>query len=131
MRGFITNLEKATQDNRDFRRVLYTGKHSQLVLMHLEPKEEIGMELHTLDQFIRVERGTAVAILDGVAHELGDGSAVVIPAGTQHNIVNKSATEPLKLYTVYSPPEHTDGTVRTTRADALAREEHFDGRTTD
>jgi len=131
MRGYVTNLETATQDNTNFRRVLYTGKHSQLVLMHLKPKEEIGMELHTLDQFIRIERGSGVAILDGAEHELRDGSAVVIPAGTRHNIVNTSATEALKLYTVYSPPEHKDGTIRASKADAETHEEHFDGRTTE
>src|SRR3990167_9412884 len=101
MNGYITNIEQATQANTSFRHVLYTAKHSQLVLMHLEPKEEIGMEIHKLDQFIRIERGNAVAILDGVEHELEDGAAVVIPAGTKHNIVNTSTTEPLKLYTVY------------------------------
>ncbi len=131
MNGYVTNLEQATQTNTDFRRVLYTGKHSQLVLMHLKPKEEIGMELHTLDQFIRIEHGNAVAILDGVEHQLEDGSAVVIPAGTKHNIVNTSTTEPLKLYSVYSPPEHKDGTVHESKADALAHEEHFDGHTTE
>ena len=131
MNGYVTNLEHATQVNTDFRRVLYTAKHSQLVLMHLKPKEEIGVELHTLDQFIRIESGNAVAVLDGVEHEIQDGSAVVIPAGTKHNIINTSMTEPLKLYTVYSPPEHKDGTVRPSKADALAREEHFDGHTTE
>ena len=131
MHGYVTNIEQATQANTDFRRVLYTGKHSQLVLMHLEPKEDIGLETHTLDQFIRIERGAAVAILDGVEHRLGDGSAVVIPAGTKHNIVNASTHEPLKLYSIYSPPEHKDGTVHHTKADALDHEEHFDGHTTE
>jgi mannose-6-phosphate isomerase-like protein (cupin superfamily) len=110
---------------------LYTGKNTQLVLMSLRPEEEIGEETHTLDQFIRVEAGRGVAILDGVKHEISDGAAVVIPAGTKHNVVNESATEDLKLYTLYSPPEHRDGTIQQTKADALAHEEHFDGRTTE
>ena len=131
MNGYITNLEQAAQANTSFRRVLYTAKHSQLVLMHLKPKKEIGMELHTLDQFIRIEHGSAVAILDGVEHQLGDGSAVLIPAGTEHNIINTSTTEALKLYTVYCPPEHQDGTVQASKADALTHEEHFDGHTTE
>lgn len=131
MKGYVINLETATQSNTDFRRVLYTGVHSQLVLMHLNPQEEIGSEVHTLDQFIRIERGTARAILDGVQHELTDGSAVIIPAGTNHNIINTSATEPVKLYTVYSPPEHRDGVVRHTKSDAESQEEHFSGQTTE
>jgi mannose-6-phosphate isomerase-like protein (cupin superfamily) len=111
--------------------VLYTGKNSQLVLMSLRPKEEIGEETHTLDQFIRVEAGRGVAILDGVRHQISDGAAVVIPAGTKHNVVNDSATAELKLYTLYSPPEHRDGTIHKTKADALSHEEHFDGKTTE
>jgi mannose-6-phosphate isomerase-like protein (cupin superfamily) len=131
MKGYVTNIEEATVQNRDFRRVLYTGKNSQLVLMNLRPKEEIGDETHTLDQFIRVEAGDGVAILDGVKHQISDGSAVVIPAGTKHNVVNESATAELKLYTLYSPPEHRDGTIHKTKADAMAHEEHFDGKTTE
>ena len=131
MKGYVTNIEDDTLKNRDFRRVLYTGKNSQLVLMSLGPKEEIGEETHTLDQFIRVEAGSGVAILDNVKHEISDGTAVVIPAGTKHNIVNNSNAEELKLYTLYSPPEHRDGTIHKTKADALAHEEHFDGKTTE
>jgi mannose-6-phosphate isomerase-like protein (cupin superfamily) len=131
MRGYITDIENDTLENTDFRRVLYTGKNSQLVLMSLRPKEEIGEEVHTLDQFIRVEAGDGVAILDGVTHQISDGTAVVIPAGTKHNVVNDSATGELKLYTLYSPPEHRDGTIHRTKADALAHEEHFDGKTTE
>lgn len=131
MKGYITNIEDDTLKNQDFRRVLYTGKNSQLVLMSLRPKEEIGEETHTLDQFIRVEAGDGVAVLDGVKHPISDGTAIVIPAGTKHNVVNDSATGELKLYTVYSPPEHRDGTIHKTKADALAHEEHFDGRTTE
>jgi len=131
MKGYLTNIEKDALQNEDFRRVLYTGKNSQLVLMNLQPKEEIGEEIHTLDQFIRVEAGRGEAILDGVTHELSDGVAVVIPAGTKHNVVNDSDTEQLKLYTIYSPPEHRDGTVHATKQDALTHEEHFDGKTSE
>ena len=131
MKGYITNIEDDTLKNKDFRRVLYTGKNSQLVLMSLRPKEEIGEETHTLDQFIRVEAGDGDAILDGVKHQISDGSAVVIPAGTKHNIVNDSDTQELQLYTLYSPPEHRDGTIHKTKADALSHEEHFDGKTSE
>ena len=131
MKGYVTNIEEDTLKNEDFRRVLYTGKNSQLVLMNLRAKEEIGEEIHELDQFIRVEAGSGTAILDGVTHELFDGTAIVIPAGMKHNVVNNSETEELKLYTVYSPPEHRDGTVHATKQDALTHEEHFDGKTTE
>ena len=130
MKGYVTNIEEDTLKNEDFRRVLYTAKNSQLVLMNLRAKEEIGEEIHELDQFIRVEAGNGVAILDGVEHRVSDGTAVVIPAGTKHNVIN-SGTEELKLYTLYSPPEHRDGTIHRTREDALAHEEHFDGKTTE
>ena len=131
MKGYVTDIENATLENTDFRRVLYTGKNSQLVLMSLRPNEEIGEEVHTLDQFIRVEAGDGFAVLDGVKHPITDGTAIVIPAGTKHNVVNDSASGELKLYTVYSPPEHRDGTIHKTKADALAHEEHFDGKTTE
>lgn len=132
MKGFIQNIEQATLANADFRRVLYTGKHSQLVLMCLQPGEEIGLEVHAdNDQFFRFESGHGKVTIDGVEHEVGDGSAVVIPAGAQHNIVNTSAAEPLKLYTIYSPAHHRDGIVRATKADAVAHEEDFDGVTTE
>jgi mannose-6-phosphate isomerase-like protein (cupin superfamily) len=131
MKGYVTNIEEDTLENTDFRRVLYTGKNSQLVLMSLRPREEIGEETHTLDQFIRVEAGDGVAILDDVKHQISDGSAVVIPAGTKHNVINNSETEELKLYSIYSPPEHRDGTIHKTKDDALAHEEHFDGKTTE
>lgn len=130
MKGFITDIEKATLDNDNFRKVLYTAKNSQLVVMALKPNEEIGMEVHKLDQFIRLESGEALAILDGVEHAMKADDAVVIPAGTQHNIINTSSSEPVKLYTIYSPPEHKDGMVHATKADA-AIEEHFDGKTTE
>lgn len=128
---YVTNIEKETLENKNFRKVLYTAKNSQLVLMSLKPREEIGLETHTLDQFIRVEKGTGKAFLNGKEYDLADGSAVVIPAGTEHNVVNTSDSEELKLYTIYSPPEHRDGTVHATKADAMAREEHFDGTTTE
>lgn len=131
MKGYITDIENDTLENTDFRRVLYTGNNSQLVLMSLRPNEEIGEEIHSLDQFIRVESGDGFAVLDGVKHPISDGTAIVIPAGAKHNIVNDSATGELKLYTVYSPPEHRDGTIHKTKADAIAREEHFDGKTTE
>ncbi len=128
MKGYLTNIEQATIENGDYRRVLYTAKNSQLVLMSLKPDEEIGEEVHHLDQFIRIEQGSAKAILDGVEHALDADWAVVIPAGTRHNIVNVGDTE-VKLYTIYSPPEHKDGTVHPTKANAA--EEHFDGVTTE
>src|SRR3989344_4116259 len=106
MKGYITNIEKDSLENENFRRVLYTAKNSQLVLMSLEPKDEIGEEVHHLDQFIRVEKGSGLAVLDGVEHEIADCSAVVVPAGAKHNIINTSETEKKKLYTPYSPPEH-------------------------
>jgi mannose-6-phosphate isomerase-like protein (cupin superfamily) len=131
MKGYIINIEKDTIENENFRKVLYTAKNSQLVLMSLLPGEEIGMEVHTLDQFIRIEAGQGVAILDEVEHKIEDGSAIVIPAGANHNIINTSQTEPMKLYTIYSPPEHQDGVIRATKNDAMTQEEHFDGKTTE
>lgn len=131
MKGYITNIEQSAIDNTDFRRVLYTSKHSQLVLMSLAPGEDIGAEVHDLDQFLRVEAGEGKAILDGAEHAVAAGSAIVVPAGADHNVINTSETEHLKLYTVYSPPEHKDGTVHATKADALADDEHFDGVTTE
>jgi mannose-6-phosphate isomerase-like protein (cupin superfamily) len=129
MNGFLTNIEKATIKNTDYRRVLYTGKHSQPVLMSLEPGEEIGEEMHDLDQFIRFEKGSAKVILNKTdEHEVGADDAIVIPAGTWHNVINTGG-EPLKLYTIYSPPEHKDGTVQATKADEF--EEHFDGKTSE
>ncbi len=133
MKGYIIDLEKATLENTDYRRVLYTGKNSQLVLMCLKPAEEIGAEVHHLDQFLRFEAGVGKAILDGVETEVRDGFSVTVPAGTKHNFINTSATEDLKLYTVYSPPEHKDGTVRKTKSDADNPDnvEEFDGKTSE
>jgi len=131
MKGYVVNIEKASEENNNFRQVLYTAKNSQLVVMSLKPGEEIGEEVHDLDQFIRVEEGEGRAILDGVEHPIENGSAVVIPAGTSHNIINTSNEKEMKLYTVYSPPEHRDGVVHQTKAEAEAGEEHFDGKTTE
>ena len=131
MKGFKTDIENVTLTNSDFRRVLYTGKHSQLVLMSLKPGEEIGMEVHnTVDQFFRFEKGTGAVIIDGVSREVKDGDAAIVPSGAMHNVVNTGDSE-LKLYTIYSPPEHIDGTVRHTKNDALAMPEEFDGKTTE
>ena len=119
MSGYSTNIEKKTLENRNFREVLHTAPHSQLVVMTLQPGEEIGLERHENgDQFIRVESGQGEAIMDGERHALSDGTAVVIPAGAEHNVINTSPTEPLRLYTVYSPPQHPDGTVNRTKQEA-------------
>jgi len=132
MKGFNTNIEKDTIENTNFRKVLYTGKHSQLVLMSLLPNEEIGMEVHTdNDQFFRFEKGEGKCVIDGNEYMLTDGSVIIVPSGVQHNIINTSSTEDLKLYTIYSPAHHKDGTVHKTKADALSSEEEFDGRTTE
>lgn len=131
MRGYVINLEEKTQENNTFRTVLYTARHSQLVVMSLLPGQDIGSEVHkNVDQFIRIERGQGKAILNGEEHSLRDGYTVMIPAGTEHNIINTSSSESMKLYTVYSPPEHEDKIVRVTKEDALTREEHFGGSTT-
>lgn len=130
MRGFVQNIEDMAKSNGDFRRVLYTAKHSQLVLMALNPGEEIGEEVHKLDQFFRIEEGTGVAVLDGVRTAVKSGFAVLVPAGTSHNIINTGGA-PLKLYTIYSPPNHRDGVVHPTRADAEADSEKFEGKTTE
>lgn len=127
MNGYVVNLEKVTAENDKFRQVLYTAKHSQLVLMSLEPRQDIGEEVHELDQFIRVEKGDSKAVLDGVEHILADGYAVVIPAGTRHNIINTSDADKMKLYTLYSPPNHRDGVIHETKEEAEADDEHFDG----
>jgi len=130
MKGYVTNIEEATKQNTHFRNVLYTAKFSQLVVMSIPPGEDIGMEVHELDQFIRIEQGSGKAILDGVEHAIEAEFAVVVPAGANHNIVNTGKTD-MKLYTLYSPPEHLDGVVRCTKAEAEAEEEHFDGKTTE
>ena len=133
-RGFCSNIEKDTLDNENFRKVVYTAKHCQLVLMTLQPNEEIGMEVHSdNDQFFRIEKGQGKCVIDGNEYQISDGSAIIVPAGAQHNVVNVSATESLKLYTIYSPAHHVDGIVRTTKAEAEdpANDEEFDGKTTE
>jgi len=132
MKGYTTNIEEETIANKNFRKVLYTAKHMQLVLMSLKPNEEIGMETHPEnDQFFRFEKGVGKCIIDGNEYEVKDGSAVIIPAGSKHNVVNTSDTEDLKMYTIYSPAHHKDGIVRATKADAESQDEEFDGMTTE
>lgn len=132
MKGYITNIEKLSLENKYFRQVLYTARNSQLVVMTLKPLEDIGEETHKLDQFIRCEKGKGKVILNSNETEIGDGFAVVIPAGTKHNIVNISSTDSLHLYTLYSPPHHKDGTIHKTKADAERDEkDHFEGKTTE
>lgn len=132
MKGFHANIEQETLVNGDFRHVLYTGKYCQLVLMSLKPLEEIGMEIHTEnDQFFRFEKGQGKCIIDGNEYELSDGTAIIVPAGAEHNIINTSETEELKLYTIYSPAHHQDGVVRAIKADAEADSPEFDGKTTE
>ncbi len=132
MKGFNANIEKETLANKNFRQVLYTSKHSQLVLMSLKPKEEIGMEVHPdNDQFFRFEKGQGKCIIDGNEYELKDGSAIVVPAGAEHNIINTSGTDDLKPYTIYSPAHHQDGIIRQSKEEAMAKEAEFDGRTTE
>jgi len=132
MKGYAINLEQETKKNTDFRRVLYTGKHSQLVLMSIGPGEEIGEETHDdTDQFFRFEGGEGKVIIDGVEHRVKDGNGIIVPAGARHNVVNSSKRANLRLYTIYAPPEHQDGVVRHTKSEAVASEEHFDGRTTE
>lgn len=131
-KGFSTDLEQETVKNTDFRRVLYTGRYSQLVLMCIKPGEEIGSEVHDdVDQFFRFEEGEGVVVIDKTRHEVRDGSGVVVPSGAEHNVINTSKTQDLKLYTVYSPPEHRDKVVRKTKKEAVEQEEHFDGKTTE
>jgi len=127
MTGFVANIEEKTLQNDYFREVLYTAQHSQLVVMSLNPNEEIGMEVHAIvDQFIRIEQGQGKAILNGEEHVISDGSAIVIPAGTKHNIINTSQEKKLKLYTIYSPPHHRDKTIHKTKQDTQAdKEDHI------
>lgn len=132
MKGFVINIEDATKGNDNFRKVLYTGKNSQLVLMSLKPGEEIGMEVHPdNDQFFRVDEGEGKVIIDGNEYEIEDGFAIVIPAGANHNVVNTSSDEYLRVYTIYSPPHHKDGIIRKTKEEAEANEAEFDGNTTE
>lgn len=131
MVGYISNIEKATVENNNFRTVIYTGKHSQLVVMSLNPGEEIGEEVHDVDQFLRIEQGRGQAVLDGVTHDVQDDFAILVPAGAKHNVIN-SMDGHMKLYTIYSGPEHLKDTVHVTKADAMAdTKDKFDGQTTE
>jgi mannose-6-phosphate isomerase-like protein (cupin superfamily) len=131
MKGYVENIEKLSLENENFRKVLYTAKNCQLVLMSLNVGEEIGSEVHHLDQFLRIESGEGKAVLDGISHDISDGFAILVPAGTEHNIVNTGPTK-MKLYTVYAPANHRDGIIHNTKAEAEADEgEHFDGKTTE
>ena len=132
MKGFKSNIEKDTIDNNNFRKVLYTSKHSQLVLMSLKPKEEIGEETHPdNDQFFRIEAGRGKCVIDGNNYQIKDGDAIVVPAGAKHNIINEDDEAELKMYTIYSPAHHKDGIVRATKEEAEQHEEEFDGTTTE
>ena len=130
MKGYVQDIESIATGNNDFRRVLYTARNCQLVVMSLKPQEDIGAEVHKLDQFFRVEAGRGEAELDGVRTTIQAGYAVIVPAGARHNIIN-TGSEPLKLYTLYAPPNHRDEVVHHTRADAEADTEHFDGKTSE
>lgn len=131
-KGYKDNIEKLTEENNDFRHVLYTGKNSQLVLMSLKPGEDIGMEIHEEnDQFFRFEEGHGKVIINETEYEVEDGDAVIVPAGSEHNVINTSDSEALKMYTIYSPAHHQDGTIRSTKEEAMADEPHFDGVTTE
>ena len=132
MKGFSGNIEKDTTKNSNFRKVLYTGKHCQLVLMNLRPKEEIGLETHPdNDQFFRFEEGEGKCLIDGNEYKVGDGVAIIVPAGAKHNVINTSDSKELKMYTIYSPPHHKDGILRKTKKEAEANEADFDGKTTE
>lgn len=132
MKGYKSNIEKDTVKNNNFRKVLYTASQCQLVLMSLKPKEEIGVEVHPdNDQFFRFEAGRGRVEIDGNKYTVKDGDAVVIPAGAKHNVINTSATEELKMYTIYSPPHHKDQILRKTKAEAEANDQEFDGKTTE
>ena len=132
MKGFCSNIEKDTLENDNFRKVLYTGKHCQLVLMSLAANEEIGMEVHTdNDQFFRFEEGSGRVVIDENSYDVADGSVIIVPAGAKHNVINMSDSQALKLYTIYAPPHHKDGIVRVTKAEAMADEADFDGATSE
>lgn len=130
MKGYTTNIEKLSLDNNNFRQVLYTTQNSQLVLMSLVSGEDIGEEIHDVDQFFRVEAGEGEVIIDGVSHHITDGSAIVVPAGAKHNVINSGEGD-LKLYTIYMPPHHKDATIHPTKSVAESDDEHFDGVTTE
>ncbi len=131
-KGYKVPIEALTLENTNFRKVLYTGAHMQLVLMSLLPKEDIGMEIHKEnDQFFRFESGTGKVVIEGNEYEVGDGDVVIVPAGAEHNVVNESEIEPMRFYTIYAPSHHKDGIVRATKQDAIDNEEDFDGKTSE
>lgn len=130
MKGYVTNIEKFSLENDNFRKVLYTDKNCQLVLMSLLAGEEIGEEVHDVDQFLRVEKGIGTAILSDISHDIADGSVIIVPVGTKHNVIN-TGSEAMKLYTLYMPPHHRDGVIHKTKAEGDADTEHFDGKTTE
>lgn len=127
MKGFVENVETLTLANENFRTVLYTDERLQLVVMHLLPSQDIGEEVHELDQFLRIESGEGLVILDGEERRIADGTAIVIPKGVRHNVMNTNQDAPLKLYSIYTPPQHMEGTVHTTKEEAEASEEHYEG----
>lgn len=132
MKGHFSKIESLTLKNSNFRQVLYTGRHMQLVLMSLKPKEEIGLEVHQdNDQFFRFEKGVGKVVIDENEYEVSDGDAIIVPAGARHNVINISDVEDLKLYTIYSPPHHKDKIVRITKEEALSNEAPFDGMTSE
>lgn len=131
MKGYHAHIEQDTLDNTNFRQVVYTAQFSQLVLMSLNPKEEIGVEVHEGDQFFRFEQGEGKVLVDGTEHSVHDGDVVIVPAGAEHNVINTSDSEPLKLYTLYCPPHHKDGTTHATKEEAMGDDEHFDSVTSE
>jgi mannose-6-phosphate isomerase-like protein (cupin superfamily) len=132
MQGYVDNIEKLTLENENFRKVVYTAKFSQLVLMSLKPSEEIGEEIHDVDQFFRFEKGQGQVVIDGVSHDIADGFAVTVPAGAKHNVINSSTTDFLKLYTLYCPPHHRDGVVHATKEEGETdKTDVFAGQTTE
>jgi mannose-6-phosphate isomerase-like protein (cupin superfamily) len=131
MNGYTANIEKSATENTHFRQVLYTAKHCQLVVMSLKPNEEIGKEVHDVDQFFRIEKGEGKVIIDGTEQSVEDGDVIIVPAGAEHNVMNTSSAEPLKLYTIYAPPHHRDGIVHATKEEAMQDNEHFEGQTTE
>jgi mannose-6-phosphate isomerase-like protein (cupin superfamily) len=130
MNGYIENIEKLSLENDNFRKVLYTDTNTQLVLMSLLPGEDIGEEIHDVDQFLRVEKGNGKAILNDKSNNISDGTVIIVPAGTKHNIINDNNGS-MKLYTLYMPPHHRDGVIHKTKKDAEKDSEHFDGKTTE
>lgn len=130
MKGYVENIEKVSLENDNFRKVLYTSANGQLVVMSLQPQEDIGEEIHDVDQFLRIEKGTGKTILNDISQDISDGSVVIVPAGVKHNIINTGA-DSMKLYSLYMPPHHRDGVVHATKAEAGADSEHFDGKTSE